>query len=272
MGLDTILQKTRPAVIGVIHVPALPGTPRASMEIAAILDHVGAEAGLYRDAGVDAVMVENMHDVPYTKRRVGPEIVAAMTQAAALVRRESGLPTGVQILAGANEEALAAAFVAGCEFIRAEGFVFGHLADEGYIDACAGELLRYRQRIGAGRVAVVADIKKKHSSHAVTADVSLAETARAAEFFLADGLIVTGPATGVETDAAHLAEARSATTLPLFVGSGVTTQNLERYWRQCDGVIVGSHFKQDQHWWKGVDRERVQRFMDAARLLGDRQP
>ena len=51
----------------------------------------------------------------------------------------------------------------GYDLIRAEGFVFGHVADEGWIDGCAGPLLRYRKMIGADRVAVLADIKKKHS-------------------------------------------------------------------------------------------------------------
>ena len=35
-----------------------------------------------------------------------------------------------------------------------------------------------------------------HSSHAITADVNIVEMAQAAKFFLADGVIVTGPATG----------------------------------------------------------------------------
>ena len=38
------------------------------------------------------------------------------------------------------------------------------------------------------------------SAHAVTSDVSLAETAEAAELFGSDGLIVTGTATGMEAD------------------------------------------------------------------------
>ena len=67
---------------------------------------------------------------------------------------------------------------------------------KGIIESCAGELLRYRRAIGAERVLVFADIKKKHAAHAITADVSIAETAHAAELFLADGLIVTGTATG----------------------------------------------------------------------------
>src|SRR6185295_17642379 len=110
------------------------------------------------------------------------------------------LPLGVQVLAGANKEALAVAHAAGCQFIRAEGFVFAHVADEGLMpEADAGSLLRYRRAIGAEHIAVLADIKKKHSSHAITADVDLAETAKAAEFFGAEGVVVTGTATGEPT-------------------------------------------------------------------------
>lgn len=43
-----------------------------------------------------------------------------------------------------------------------------------------------------------------HSSHALTSDVSIEETARAAEFFLSDGLIVTGAATGAPADPREL--------------------------------------------------------------------
>ena len=50
----------------------------------------------------------------------------------------------------------------GLQFIRAEGFVFSHVADEGFMDACAGDLMRYRKSIDANDVAVYNDIKKKH--------------------------------------------------------------------------------------------------------------
>lgn len=48
--------------------------------------------------------------------------------------------------------------------MRAEGFVFGHVADEGIMESCAGELLRYRRTIDAEDILVFADIKKKHWS------------------------------------------------------------------------------------------------------------
>ena len=66
------------------------------------------------------------------------------------------------IIEGANKEALAVAMATGGSFVRAEGYVFSHVADEGWMDACAGELLRYRRSIGAEDVAILTDIKKKH--------------------------------------------------------------------------------------------------------------
>ncbi len=52
--------------------------------------------------------------------------------------------------------------VPGFDFIRAECFVFSHVADEGLMHASAGALMRYRKQIGAQNVAILADIKKKH--------------------------------------------------------------------------------------------------------------
>src|SRR5262245_39145156 len=184
------------ALIGMVHVGALPGSPAASHSINRLVEHAVAEARAYRDAGFTAIAIENMHDRPYLRSGVGPEVTAAMAVIGREIRRETDLLLGVPVLAGANREALAVAHAAGAAFVRAEGFVFAHVADEGLIEASAGELLRYRRAIGAEGVRVFADIKKKHAAHALTADVSLAETARAAEFFLADAVIVSGGVTG----------------------------------------------------------------------------
>ena len=179
-----------------IHLDALPGTPKFAGSMPAIIAKAKTEAKIYQTAGIDALAIENMHDVPYLNRKFGPEIVAAMTAVAYEVKKVSDLPCGIQILAAANREALAVAQAAGLDFVRVEGFVFAHIADEGFIDGGAGELLRYRRQIGADKILVLTDIKKKHGSHAVTADVDIVETARAAAFFLSDGVIITGTATG----------------------------------------------------------------------------
>ena len=253
------------ALIGVIHLDALPGTPAAAPSIQAVVERAVEEARIYRDAGFHALLLENMHDRPSLKGAVGPEIVAAMAAVGREVRREVALPLGVQVLAAANREAIAVAHACGAVFVRVEGFVFAHVADEGLIESDAGALLRYRHAIGADEVRVFADIKKKHSSHALTADVDIVETARAAEFFLADGVIVTGPSTGRAADVAEVAAVAEAVTVPTLIGSGITAANLSAYPR-ADGFIVGSSVKHEGLWSNPLDAARV---LDLAKAFAE---
>jgi membrane complex biogenesis BtpA family protein len=168
----------------------------------------------------------------------------------------------VQILAGANRAALAAAHACGAAFVRVEGFVFAHVADEGLIESSAGDLLRYRRAIGAENIRVFADIKKKHSAHAITADVDLAETAHAAEFFLADGVIVSGTATGAPTDPEEVRAVSAAVSIPTLVGSGVTPENLAGL-AAADALIVGSSVKEGGLWANRLDEARVRAVVEA---------
>lgn len=250
-------------VVGVIHVGALPGTPASRLCVEELAELAAREAAVYRDGGVDGLMVENMHDVPYLRSRVGPEIVAAMAVIARAVKSESRLPVGVQILAGANKEAMSVAHAAGLDYVRVEGFVFAHVADEGLIQSSAAELLRFRKQIGAERVRVWADVKKKHSSHAITADVSLGETA-AAEFMRADAVVVTGGVTGEPPRAGDVREAKSRCRLPVLLGSGVAPSNVAEFYEDADGFIVGSYFKEGGVWSNAVDPSRVARLTDAV--------
>ena len=247
-------------VVGVIHVGALPGTPRGSKSVMELVASAREEAKVYRECGVDGIIIENMHDVPYLKGEVGPEIVAAMTAIGTEVKNQSQLPVGIQILAGANIEAMAVAHAAGLDFIRAEGFAYAHVADEGIIEASAAKLLRYRKMIGAERVQVWTDVKKKHSAHAITADVSLGETAETVEFMGADCVIVTGSATGQAPKVADVQEAKSHCHLPVFLGSGISESNIEQFHNDADGFIIGSSFKIDGLWSNTIDPIRVTQF------------
>jgi membrane complex biogenesis BtpA family protein len=162
---------------------------------------------------------------------------------------------------------MAVAHAAGLDFIRAEGFAFAHVADEGIIESSAAELLRFRKSIGAERVRVWADVKKKHSSHAITADLSLGETAAAVEFMRGDAVIVTGGATGEPPRASDLTEAKSRCRLPVVVGSGVTDANVAEFYTAADAFVVGSFFKRDGLWSNPLERARVERLLDAVRRL-----
>ncbi|KAA3625327.1 MAG: BtpA family membrane complex biogenesis protein [Bacteroidetes bacterium] len=255
------------AIIAMIHVRALPGTPGYDGNDELIIEQAIKEAEIYAAAGVDGIGIENMHDTPYVRYEVGPEITAMMAVVGRAVKQTSGLPCGVQVLAGANEEALAVAKAGGLDFVRAEGFVFAHVADEGLIESSAGKLLRYRKQIDAEHVLVFTDVKKKHSSHAITADVDIAETAKAAAFFRSDGVIITGLETATAADPAEVEAAKNAAKIPVLIGSGVTVDNVGQFLPISDGMIVGSHFKEGGHWANAIDEDRLNRFMEEVRRL-----
>ena len=237
-----------------IHLRALPGSPRYDGHLQSIYDAAMYDADALIEGGCDALLVENMHDLPYLRGHVDPETVAAMAVATAKVV-SLGKPTGVQVLAAANREALGVAISAGAQFIRVEAFAYGHLADEGWLNACAGDLLRARANLKAD-VKIFADVQKKHAAHAATADLSIADLAKGTAFSGADGLIITGVSTGEPTNPAHVLEARQA-GLPVLVGSGVNPDNLAELARVAQGLIVGSWIKENGDWRKPVSIDRV---------------
>lgn len=259
----TSLFGVRRALVGVIHAQALPGTPDNRLAVGAIAKIAAAEAEMYAEAGFHGLVLENTHDRPYLKgAAVGPEIVSALSVIGAEIRRASTLPLGVQVLAGANRAALAVAHACGAAFVRVEGFVFAHVADEGLIESSAGDLLRYRRAIGAENVLVFGDIKKKHSAHAITADVDIVETAKAAEFFSINGVVVSGTATGSPADPAEVQAVSDAVNVPTIIGSGITAENIALY-PGADAFFVGSAVKSDGAWSGRLDLDRTRAVVQA---------
>jgi membrane complex biogenesis BtpA family protein len=255
-----LLDLERCALVGMVHLAPLPGSPGWAGDLSAVRGAALRDAEALLEGGCDALIVENMGDVPYLRGSVPPWTTAAMavvTEAVVAL----GAPTGVQVLAAANLEALGVAVAAGASFLRVEGFAYAHVADEGWIDACAGPLLRARQSLGAS-VAILADVQKKHAAHAVTGDLSLSELAKGTAFCGADGLIVTGVATGRSTDPADIRAAGEA-GLPVWVGSGVTVDNAPELAALADALVVGSWLKAQGDWRRPVDLERVRRLRAA---------
>lgn len=246
------------ALIGMVHVAALPGTPYAEHEPEAIERLAVRDAAILARLGYDGILVENMHDRPYVHGVQDPVVVACMTRVVRAVRSVFAGTLGVQILSLGNREALAVAHATGADFIRCENFVFAHVGDEGLHDrAEAGALLRYRRAIGATRVRVVCDVQKKHASHALTGDLELRDWVEGATFFGADGIVVTGRATGRPTSPDDVCAVSQHTALPVLVGSGVTPERIGDLAPHANALIVGSFIKQDGTWSNPIDEERA---------------
>lgn len=249
-----------------IHLDALPGTPSYKGSVSSIKKKAIEEADIFFSEGINTVLIENMHDTPYLNRETGHEVSALMAVILNDIVNKFPLTAGIQILAGANKAALAAAHAAGASFIRAEGFVFSHIADEGLFNSDAGELLRYRKMIGAENILIFTDIKKKHSSHTITADVSILETAKAAEFFRSDGIIITGSSTGNAPALKELKALRGKISIPVIAGSGITSKNFTQFSPFIDAAIIGSDFKLEGKWFNAVDKNRVKKFLKIPGL------
>ena len=128
-------------------------------------------------------------------------------------------------------------------------------------------ILCFRHLGAENDISVFCDIKKKHSSHAVTADVSLVDTAEAAGFFGAEGIVLTGDKTGAQTSPDDLAAVRDAVPeLPVLIGSGVTAKNVEKF-ADAHALIVGSYFKRDGRWQNELDPKRIEAFMNNVNKI-----
>jgi uncharacterized protein len=257
-----IFQK-RKVAIGVVHCPPLPGSPRfAGANIEMIYDQALRDAEAYVRGDIDGLIVENHGDIPFLKpSEIGPETAAAMAVVTDRIRREFGVPLGINVLANAAIQALAVAKAGGAAFVRVNQWANAYVANEGLVEGEAARALRFRSAIGARHVMIFADAHVKHGAHAIVADRSLTELTRDLEFFDADAVIATGRRTGDAADLGELEEIARATRLPVFVGSGVTTDNVHEILERAEGAIIGSSLKEDGVWWGAVETPKVAAFM-----------
>ena len=248
-----------------IAVQPLPGSPRYGGDQKEILKSALSDLRYYVDAGVDAIVLENSHDLPYIKPPLPEAAVLLMKLLAREVRKNFPGPIGIQMLEAANETALDIAHAADLDFLRVEGYVFAHVGGAGLIQGCAGRLLRKRKEIDAEHIKVFADVKKKHCSHALTGDLDIVDEIKQAEFFLVDGVIVTGARTTEPPSAAELRTVKKAAHVSVIIGSGMTPKNIGTYYPLADGFVVGSTFREEGKFLGALDPKRLAAFIKAFR-------
>jgi membrane complex biogenesis BtpA family protein len=252
-------------LIGMVHLPPLPGSPRWSGSMERAIATALADARALLDGGMDALLVENHGDVPFTAGRVEAATVAAMAVVVAEVRRATvGVPLGVNVLKNDARAALAIATAAGAQFIRVNVHAGAVVADQGIVQTDAYHTLRDRRLLDAD-VRLFADVQGKHAVPVAPVEIEL-EARDLVDRGLADALVVSGRATGEATAIADLKRVRSAVPeTPLLVGSGVTADSVAELLSLADGAIVGTSLKRDGDVRQPVDPARVRRLVAAAR-------
>jgi membrane complex biogenesis BtpA family protein len=251
-----IFNGQRKNLIGVVHLPPLPGSPRWGGNLAAVIKHAVADAKAYEQGGAQAVFIENFGDVPFTKSAVGPEIVAAMAVTGCAIREAIDLPIGFNVLRNDAHSALALCAACGGSFVRVNVHSGAMLTDQGLIEGDAFHTLRYRQTICPG-AEIFADV---HVKHAVPlGDWTLEDSAHdTLDRGLADALIISGVGTGQAADPEEVRRVRAACpSARILLGSGVTRENASQFLPFADGFIAASSLKRGGKLANPVDPRRV---------------
>jgi hypothetical protein len=253
----------RPFLVGMVHLGALPGSAAHCRSLDGIIEDACRDAVVLRDAGFDAILIENFGDAPFVADRLHPATIASMTLAAKAVRDAVAIPLGVNCLRNDAASALSIADAVGAVFIRVNVHCGVAATDQGVIEGRAADTLTLRRRLNAG-VAIVADVHVKHATAVNQPD--LAEAAKETAYRgRADALVVSGPATGMPTVMDDLSTVKSAVPdRPLFVGSGATEKTIRALLDVADGVIVGSSIKVGGRTSDRVDADRAKAFLKAA--------
>jgi membrane complex biogenesis BtpA family protein len=256
-----------PRLVGVIHLPALPSSPRHAVPLPEILALAVREARALEDAGFEGVIVENFGDVPFHASRVPPATVAAMAVCVHEVRRAVRIAVGVNVLRNDASASLAVAHAAGADFVRVNVHAGARLTDQGIVRGQADRTLRERRALGADSIALWCDVDVKHAAPIAPRDIG-DEAEELVERALADAVLVTGAGTGRSVAARDLSRVRERVRVPVLAASGVTAATLGETLGACDGVVIGSAFRRDGKAGAPLDPDRVLEVAGAWRAAG----
>ena len=250
------------ALIGAIHLPALPGAPNNHLTFEQVVDRALADARALERGGAAACIIENFGDAPFRKDTVDPHVPAIICLIAHQIRAETSLSIGINILRNDALSALGAAAAASANFIRVNVHSGAAVTDQGLIEGSADKTLRYRAALGS-TVAIAADVDVKHAKPLVSRPLKeiADETYHRAH---ADALIVSGAGTGMEPATDDLLCVRRAVPeAPLWLGSGLTLDNLGRFRPLCDAFIVGTALHDSNDLLAPIAENRVAAFVSA---------
>jgi membrane complex biogenesis BtpA family protein len=253
-----------PKLIGMIHLGALPGSPRFAGDFRAVVDAAVADAEVLESAGFEGLLIENFGDVPFYADEVPNVTVAAVTHAVGRISDAVTLPFGVNVLRNDAAAALAVSAATGASFIRVNVLSGVMYTDQGPIIGRAAEIARTRAAV-APDVAVMADVFVKHAAPppGITIEQAAEELADRA---LADAVIVSGTSTGRPPTLPLLRKVAGAIPeTPIYLGSGVTASSVTRFLDVATGVIAGTSLKKGGVTTNPVDSKRAIAFITAAR-------
>lgn len=249
-------------MIGVVHLQPLPTSPRWGGNLRFVIDRAEQEATALASGGVDAIIVENFFDAPFTKHQVDPAVVSSMTLIVQRLMTMVSVPIGLNVLRNDAHSALAIAACVGAPFIRVNVLTGAMATDQGIIEGQAHELMRYRRELGSD-TKILADVLVKHATPLGVTDL-VTVVQDTLERGLADGIIISGQSTSSPPNLKDLEMATvAAKGSPILIGSGASWENIGDLIQWANGAIVSSSLKRKGDIAQPIDPIRVRQFVEA---------
>lgn len=237
-------------------------SPRWKGDLQRVIDRAEQEATALASGGVNGIIVENFFDAPFPKDQTDPAVVSAMSLIVHRLQQLVTVPIGINVLRNDARSALAIATCVQAQFIRVNVLTGVMATDQGLIEGCAYELMRYRRELGSD-VNILADVLVKHARPLGSPNLTTA-VQETIDRGLADGIILSGWATGSPPSFEDLELAKAAAgDTPVFIGSGASWENIGKLIQVSDGVIVASSLKRKGDITQTVDPIRVRQFVEA---------
>lgn len=268
MDIVKELFKVDKAIIGMVHLLPLPGSPRYDDKgMEPILEHALSEGRRLLEGGADAMLVENYNDNPFKPTTTDPETIIPMAIIARELKKEVGLPMGIQVLRSSPKSSMAMAKFTGGSFIRFGPMTGAFVTDQGILQARAHDVMRYRKIINAEDIKIFGSAVSKHGAPLVKMPVEF-QAKEVAYRAMADVILVCGERTGEEPEMDNLIRVKRAVPdKPIFLGSGLTKKNVVKFFKHADGAIVGTSIKVDGNVHKPVDVKRLKALIKIVQKI-----
>lgn len=253
-----LFSTTKP-MIGMIHLPPLPGYP-AHPGMDAVVKKALVDLKTLVEAGFDGVLVENDNDQPH-QIGVSDEIKIAFTQVIEELVKNASIPVGMEIIYD-MKATLEVAYTSQADFVRFDVFIDTVETKWGLIQAQAEELVALKKKLHVKDLLIFTDIHVKHAK--MLEHKLISQSAIDAIGAGADGLIVTGNWTGqAPTKQDCLAIKKVADDIPVLIGSGLDIQNVTELLSIVDGAIVGTSIKTGEY----MDLQKAKKLIEEVKKV-----
>lgn len=260
--LSLMADGVRP-VVGMVQLPPLPGGANYRGEsLASIIDAGLSEATILAENGIDALMVQNLGDIPVATHATTVQ-VSWMTRVTSEIVRATGIPVGLNMLENDAKAMFAIASASGADFVRIKIYVGAMMTPFGVELAQAHAAIKARNSWDAQRVAILADVHDRTGTPIASGGFD-EDVEFAVRLGLAEGLVITGKTYQATLEMIARAR-RKYPELPILAGGGVTAANFAEIVSTASGAVVSTSMKESGSAVGRFVPAKVKEFMAAAR-------